>query len=110
MAHASSLEKAKTKMKNIKIAKGKRKAEKAKTKGEMGEQDYDKMVDSRGERTLHHKITTAIWDYEHKQYPMSKKDYLKIILKERLLEIMEPQNQLEVDEKKKIEVILNELV
>lgn len=107
MSHASSLEKAKQGLKKARQFKKDNERKERILRAELGEKEYSEMVNRRYEKTLKDEVITAIWDYERRQYPPAKYDYFKEILNERLREIKEPKNCEELQEKNKIEGILN---
>ena len=109
MSHASSLEKCKLALKKVRAGKRKRKLQEAELRIEMGTEEYENLKRENAIKSLKQKVMTAIWDYEKKQYPLSKYNFLEKLLQERLSEIAEPKDRLELEEKRKIEVVLNEL-
>lgn len=107
MAHASVIEKAKSKMKKLRATRKNAKAIEDKKRSDLGEKEYLQKQSERFEKTTKEKLDVAIWDYRHKQFPMSKLSYFKELLKKRLSELTtNPEDQAE---KIKIEGIINEL-
>lgn len=109
MSHASSLEKANLSLKKIREARKKKRAAEAEVKSELGQEKYEEMLRERGEKTLKQRLITSIWDYKMNQFPISRSSHFKKLLNERLREIGEPTNRLELDEKREIEVILDDI-
>lgn len=72
MAHASDLEKAQIKMKKIR----KQKKDKRTAFNQKTQEEQDEYFRNRYGTSLKDKILTAVWDFEHHQYPRIKYKYL----------------------------------
>lgn len=89
MAHMSTLEAAKTKMKNLRKARSKKRAEQAM----ISPEEKARLTQARFSKTLKEEVDIALYDYEHKQYPSVKYPLLRQLLKDRLHEIKEQKKQ-----------------
>ena len=109
MAHASVRERGILQMKKVRKARAKKKFENAKKQQEMGTESYKAYVLEKSQRSLKSKVQTALWDYEHNQYPINKQKLLKSLLEERKEQIIKTQEANCEKELEKIEGILNGL-
>lgn len=108
MAHASAREKAILQMKKMRKMRAKRQLEDNKKRAEMDESEYEALKAKRHEKSLKDQVQTAIWDYQHHQFPVGKYKALEELLELRLQEIMRNQEKAEIEEKQ-IWAVLNDL-
>jgi len=94
-------------MKKVRAGRAKRKREKIEKLAEMTDEEREAYLIKCRTRSLKSQVQTAIWDYDHRQYPVTKYNLLKDLLYERLEEITKTQEMHCEKEKAKIEVILD---
>lgn len=109
MAHASTREKAILQMKKVRKMHTKRKLEESKKKQELGEEEYEALVNKRHEKSLKDRVQTVMWDYEHKQFSPGRIAELRTMLSARKKEIKDNEEKFSNKELKQIEGILYEL-
>jgi hypothetical protein len=83
MAHASSLEAAKNKMKKLR----KQKANKRAANAQIPPEEKARLIQERFSKTLAEEVNVALYDYDLHQYPRVKYGYLAQLLKDRLKEL-----------------------
>lgn len=110
MAHASTREKGILQMKKVRKAKSKKRLEENQKIQEMTEKERKQYEFEKNRIPLKRQVSTALWDYDHHQYPPSKFRMLEQILKDRLKEIEETQETNCDEEVTKIRGVLNSII
>ena len=92
-------------MKRLRKQRVKKKQKEIAKRNDLGQEAYEESL--KHEKSLKERVQTALWDYDHKQYPMCKIPTLLELLKERKEEILKTEEAFTNIEMKKIQVILN---
>jgi len=109
MAQSSSLEKAKLQMKNLRKQKAKKKYLEALKCQDMTDEEYKEYIESKNKKSFKSQVATLMWDYNQGQLAKSKYKIFKKLLEQRHEEIIKTQERFVENEKKNIEVILNDI-
>lgn len=93
MAHMSSLDAAKNKMKAIRKSRANKRAEMA----TISPEEKERLQQERYNKTLREQVDAALYDFDHHQYPIVKYKLLKALLTTRLKELkIELRSKLDV--------------